>query len=94
MNETERKQNQKIIRDQSKEDLKNLNLRWLDEMINSEAQLREKMSLFWHGHFACRVVNSYFQQELLQVIRENALGNFMDLLRAVSKSPAMIAFFE
>ena len=61
----------KMIREQSREDLKNLNLRWLDEMINNdEAQLREKMSLFWHGHFACRVINSYFQQELLQTIRE------------------------
>jgi uncharacterized protein (DUF1800 family) len=90
----DKKMDQKIRREQSKEDLKNLNIRWLEEMINSEAQLREKMSLFWHGHFACRVVNSYFQQELLQVIRENALGNFKDLLKAVSKSPSMIAFLN
>src|SRR5579871_2236803 len=45
------KDQKKEIRHQSEEDLKNLNLRWLNEMINSEAQLREKMSLFWHGHF-------------------------------------------
>lgn len=84
----------KKIREQSKDDLKNLNIRWLEEMIGSEAQLREKMSLFWHGHFACRVINSYFQQELLQIIRENALGNFKDLLRAVSKSPSMLSFLN
>jgi uncharacterized protein (DUF1800 family) len=84
----------KMIREQSKDDLKNLNLRWLDEMVNSEAQLREKMSLFWHGHFACRVINSYFQQELLQTIRENALGNFKDMLVAVSKSPSMLSFLN
>ncbi len=84
----------KMIREQSREDLKNLNLLWLDEMINNEAQLREKMSLFWHGHFACRVVNSYFQQELLQIIREHALGNFGDLLSAVSKSPSMLSFLN
>lgn len=81
-------------RQQSREELKNLNILWLDEMINSEAQLREKMSLFWHGHFACRVVNSYFQQELLHVIRTNALGNFGDLLKAVSKSPSMLQFLN
>jgi uncharacterized protein (DUF1800 family) len=92
--EEEKKQNQKMIREQSREDLKSLNLRWLGEMINSEAQLREKMSFFWHGHFATRVINSYFQQELLQIIRENALGNFKDLLRAVSKSPSMISFLN
>lgn len=84
----------KMIREQSREDLKNLNLLWLDEMINNEAQLREKMSLFWHGHFACRVINSYFQQELLQIIRENALGGFKDLLVAVSKSPSMLSFLN
>ncbi len=84
----------KQIREQSRDDLKNLNIRWLEEMISSEAQLREKMSLFWHGHFACRVINSYFQQELLQIIRENALGNFKDILREVSKSPSMISFLN
>lgn len=84
----------KQLRQQSVDDIKNLNLSWLTEMINSEAQLREKMSLFWHGHFACRVVNIYFQQQLLNVIRENALGNFGDLLREVSKSPAMLSFLN
>jgi uncharacterized protein (DUF1800 family) len=84
----------KQLRKQSVDDIKNLNLAWLNEMINSEAQLREKMSLFWHGHFACRVVNIFFQQQLLTVIRENALGNFGDLLRQVSKSPAMLSFLN
>ncbi len=84
----------KQLRKQSVDDIKNLNLAWLTEMIDSEAQLREKMSLFWHGHFACRVVNIYFQQQLLNIIRENALGNFGDLLREVSKSPAMLSFLN
>jgi uncharacterized protein (DUF1800 family) len=88
------KEQKKELRKQSVEDIKNLNLTWLSEMINSEAQLREKMSLFWHGHFACRIVNIYFQQQLLNIIRENALGNFADLLREVSKSPAMLSFLN
>ena len=84
----------KQLRRQSADDIKNLNLTWLSEMINSEAQLREKMSLFWHGHFACRVVNIFFQQQLLDVIRQNCLGNFGDLLREVSKTPAMLSFLN
>lgn len=84
----------KVLRKQSVEDIKNLNLTWLNEMINSEAQMREKMSLFWHGHFACRVINIYFQQQLLNVVRENALGSFGDLLREVSKTPAMLSFLN
>ncbi|MBS1730927.1 MAG: DUF1800 domain-containing protein [Bacteroidetes bacterium] len=88
-------QNQKMqMRKQSIDGIKNLNLSWLDTMVNSTDQLREKMSFFWHGHFACRVINIYFQQELLNIIRENALGHFGDLLRAVSKSPAMLSFLN
>jgi uncharacterized protein (DUF1800 family) len=84
----------KKLREKSRDDLKTMNLRWLETMVNSEAQLREKMSLFWHGHFACRIQNSYFSQELLQIVRTNALGSFADMLKAVSKSPAMLQFLN
>jgi uncharacterized protein (DUF1800 family) len=84
----------KQIRKQSQQDLKSLNLAWLNEMIVSDAQLREKMSLFWHGHFASRTINVFHQQTLLDTIRRNALGNFADLLREVSKSAAMINFLN
>lgn len=90
LDEDERKK----LRQQSREDLKSLNLTWISEMVNSEAQLREKMSLFWHGHFASRNINILYQQQLLDIIRRNALGNFGDLLRGVSKSAAMINFLN
>ncbi len=84
----------KQVRQQSREDLKSLNLLWLEEMTHSKAQLREKMALFWHGHFASRNINILYQQQLLQVVRDNALGNFGDLLRGVSKTAAMLAFLN
>jgi uncharacterized protein (DUF1800 family) len=84
----------KQIREQSRDDLRNLNLLWLEEMTRTQAQLREKIALFWHGHFASRNINILYQQQLLHVIRENALGNFRDLLRGVSKSAAIIAFLN
>ena len=90
----EKKAIKKKRRQENKEGIASLNLMWLDTMINSEAQLREKMSFFWHGHFSTRVINSYFQQELLHIIRENALGNFGELLRSVSKSPTMLQFLN
>jgi uncharacterized protein (DUF1800 family) len=83
-----------MIRKQSVQDLARLNIRWLDEMTTSDAQLLEKMSLFWHGHFASKTVNILFDQALLNVIRENALGNFRDLLVNVSKSASMIQFLN
>jgi len=90
LNEDERRK----LRQQSREELRSLNLAWLNEMVNSEAQLREKMALFWHGHFASRNLNILYQQQLLDVIRRNALGSFATLLQEVSKSAAMINFLN
>lgn len=86
----ERKELQKM----NGQGIRKLNESWLNTMVSSEHPLREKMSLFWHGHFACRVDNVTHSQQLLQVIRDNALGNFSDLLFAVSKSPAMLQFLN
>ena len=84
----------KKIQQQNRQGVRNLNLFWLQEMVNSGAQLREKMSFFWHGHFACRNLNVFYQQGLLDVIRRNALGNFRDLLHEVSRSAAMLFFLN
>ncbi|MFU1856587.1 DUF1800 domain-containing protein [Sphingobacterium sp. NGMCC 1.201703] len=71
-----------------------ISLNFLNEMVHSEDQLREKMAFFWHGHFASRVINSNFSAHILNEIRKNALGNFRDLLFAVSKAPAMLNFLN
>jgi uncharacterized protein (DUF1800 family) len=84
----------KMLQQKLREGVRNLNLAWMREMVNSGAQLREKMSFFWHGHFACRNLNVFFQQGLLNVIRQNALGNFRDLLHEVSKTAAMLFFLN
>lgn len=84
----------KELRVKSRDGLKNLNLAWMGQMITSQQQLREKMSLFWHGHFATRTINIFYQQKLLDIIRTNALDNFGDLLREVSKSASMINFLN
>lgn len=83
-----------MIRKQSVQDIARLNIRWLQEMTQSPAQLREKMALFWHGHFATKTVNILYDQALLNTIREYALGNFRDLLFQVSKSASMIQFLN
>lgn len=85
-----KKEMQRISRLQNEE----LNLNFLDKMVNSKEQMREKMAFFWHGHFASRVVNPKFNQQILNVIRKNALGNFKDLLFEVSQAPAMLNFLN
>lgn len=84
----------KMIRDKSREGLRSINLLWLNQMVNSDQQLREKMSLFWHGHFASRNISIIYQQQLLDVIRRHATSNFGELLRQVSKSAAIINFLN
>ena len=84
----------KKVQQKNREGVRNLNLTWLQEMVNSKAQLREKMAFFWHGHFACRNLNVFYQQGLLDIIRRNALGNFGDLLSEVSRSAAMLNFLN
>ncbi|GLU57389.1 DUF1800 domain-containing protein [Dyadobacter frigoris] len=81
---------QQIIR----ENLKNLNATWFRKMVDGESALRERMSLFWHGHFACRVQNPQAVQSYLETLRKHALGNFGEMLLTVSKEPAMLQFLN
>lgn len=74
--------------------LKRLNRIWFYQIVKPQGDLREKMSLFWHDHFACSEVNPYLAQSLVNDIRKYSLGNFRTLLLAVSKSPAMIGFLN
>ena len=90
MTEDERKK----VQQKNRESIRSLNLNWLRVFVNTDAQLREKMSFFWHGHFACRNLNVFYQQGLLDVIRRNALGSFRDMLHEVSKSAAMLNFLN
>lgn len=90
MTEDERKK----VQQKQREGVRSLNLNWLNVFINTDAQLREKMAFFWHGHFACRNLNVFYQQGLLDVIRQNALGSFRDMLHGVSKTAAMLNFLN
>lgn len=77
-----------------REAVRDLNIYWLKEMITSPAQLREKMAFFWHGHFASRNQNVFYNQLLLHAIRENALSDFGTLLKEVSHSASMLYFLN
>ena len=89
-NAVEKKEMQKEFRQKTRD----LNLLWLQEMVTTKYPLREKTALFWHGHFATRIENPYYDQKLLQVIRKNALGSFKEMLFEVSKSSAMLQFLN
>ncbi|MES2386381.1 MAG: DUF1800 domain-containing protein [Bacteroidota bacterium] len=88
------KEEKQALREESKEQIKAMNLQWLNRMNESQNALREKMTLFWHGHFACVSPNVFFAQNLNNTLRKHALGKFSDLLHAVSKEPAMLQFLN
>jgi len=70
---------------------------WLDRMLRSGHPLQEKMTLFWHGHFATgeEKVRDYRKLKLqLDTLRKGALGSFRHLLTAVAKDPAMLVFLD
>jgi uncharacterized protein (DUF1800 family) len=80
--------------DKMREAQVSLNVSWMQQMPNPALVLREKMTLFWHDHFACRTRNPYLAQQQNNTIRQHAFGKFSDLLRAVSKDPAMLQFLN
>jgi uncharacterized protein (DUF1800 family) len=88
------KEEKQDLRKESKEKIKELNLLWLDKMADSQTAFREKMTLFWHGHFACQSANIFFVQLQHNAIRKHALGKFGDLLMEISKSAAMLEFLN
>lgn len=88
------KKDKKDLKKQSREDIRDLNIAWINKMSYDKAQLREKMTLFWHGHFACRTNYGVFCENQNNLIRKNALGKFGDLLNGVSRDPAMLQFLN
>ena len=59
--------------------------------------LLEKMTLFWHNHFATsaeKVTNAPLLIHQNEILRRNALGNFKNLLLEVSKDPAMLIWLD
>lgn len=90
----EKRQMVKDLIQENRGKIGDLNYQWLDQMGTGREALREKMTLFWHGHFACRSLNPAFVQRQNNLIRGLALGKFGDLLRGVSQDPAMLQFLN
>lgn len=70
---------------------------WLTRMIETSRPLEEKMSLFWHGHFATSyrtIENSYHMFLQNEMFRRQAAGNYADLLESIIRDPAMLAYLD
>src|ERR687895_1148373 len=67
---------------------------WLDRMVRSRRPLVEKMTLFWHDHFATSGQDTPLMLRQNAMFRRHALGSFRKLLRAVTADPAMQLFLS
>src|SRR5437764_6311129 len=93
----ERNQKRRDFRRMESEDILDLRRWWLDHMMTTPAPLVEKMTLFWHGHFATsveKVKDGYWMWRQNDTLRRHALGNFATLTKEISRDPAMMIYLD
>ncbi len=77
--------------------LRQLSVGWLHRMLNTPTPLLEKMTLFWHGHFATgadKVNDIYAMHQQNATLRKHALGSFSAMVHEISKDPAMLIYLD
>jgi len=69
---------------------------WINRMLHTSHPLEEKMTLFWHGHFATALSKTPPVQLLHQnmIFRSLALGDFHSLLSRVTQDAAMLNWLD
>ena len=70
---------------------------WQYRMLTTDRPLEERLTLFWHNHFAISGSKCDFgpmMHDYVDTMRENASGSFSNLLTVVSKSPAMLRWLD
>lgn len=87
----------KFANDKGLVNIRVLPIIWTTRLAVTRRPLQEKLTLFWHDHFATSTSKvdvapaMYLQNETL---RANCKGRFEDMLLAVSKDPAMIYWLD
>jgi uncharacterized protein (DUF1800 family) len=70
---------------------------WLRRMATGPRPLQEKLTLFWHGHFATsmeKVREPYYMWRQNELFRRLAADNWHQLLVEVAKDPAMLIWLD
>jgi uncharacterized protein (DUF1800 family) len=70
---------------------------WLQRMARGPRPFQEKMTLFWHGHFATsfeKVRDCYYMWRQNELFRRMATGNWLELLTEAGKDPAMLVWLD
>jgi uncharacterized protein (DUF1800 family) len=70
---------------------------WLNRMAKGPRPFQEKMTLFWHGHFATsieKVHDAYYMWRQNELFRRLATDNWLRLLIEMGKDPAMLVWLD
>jgi uncharacterized protein (DUF1800 family) len=70
---------------------------WLERMTVAQRPVVEKMTLFWHAHFATsieKVNEAAFMAAQNDTLRTLGLGRFEPLAQAIAKDPAMMLWLD
>lgn len=70
---------------------------WLNRMAKGPRPFQEKMTLFWHGHFATsvdKVHEAYYMWRQNELFRRLATDNWLRLLIEMGKDPAMLIWLD
>jgi len=79
------------------EPLRGMQTRWLDRMLRAPRPLVERLTLFWHDHFATsfrKVGDPVLMERQVLTLRAFALASFRALLAAVARDPAMLVWLD
>ncbi len=93
----QREQRMKELRDEDRVQVDDFLDWWVGRMLAGQEPLRERMVLFWHGHFTSSmeaVHSSYEMIQQNQLFRRHGLGSFRELLHAVARDPAMLLYLD
>ena len=78
-------------------DARRLRAYWLYRMLFGGDPLRERLTLFWHNHFATSLVKVDSVSAMaaqVETLRRLALGGFAELLEAMTADPAMLVWLD
>ena len=70
---------------------------WVRQIRHSSLSIMEKLVIFWHNHFATQASEIFeprFTYRHLSTLRQHALGNFREFVRAITLDPQMLVYLN
>ena len=68
---------------------------WMGQMVSQERNILEKLTLFWHNHFSTEadtIGRAIWCYQNNAILRKNALGNFKQFVREITKDTGMLVY--